>query len=70
MYLNISSLQKHNYDLHEFLVFLPYRPYVLCISETRIVDVLSINISIPEYKFFYVNSPTIVGVWDYMFCKT
>ena len=61
MYLNISSLQKHNYDLHEFLFFLPYRPYVLCISETRIVDVPSINISIPEYKFFYVNSPTIVG---------
>ena len=61
MHLNISSLQKHIDDLHEFLVCLPYRPDVLCISKTRIADVPSINVSIPEYNFFYVNSPTIVG---------
>ena len=53
IHLNISSLQKHIDDLHEFLVCLPYRPDVLCISETRIADVPSINVSI--------NSPTIVG---------
>ena len=47
--------------MDEFLVCLPYRPDVLCIFETRIADVPSINISIPEYNFFYVNSPTIVG---------
>ena len=58
MHLNISSLQKHIDDLHEFLVCLPYRPDVLCISETGIADVPSFNIFIPEYK---VNSPTIVG---------
>ena len=61
MHLNISSLQQHIDDLHEFLVCLPYRPDVLCISKTRIADVPSINVSIPEYNFFYVNSPTIVG---------
>ena len=61
IHLNISSLQKHIDDLHEFLVCLPYRPDVLCIFETRIADVPSINISITEYNFFYVNSPAIVG---------
>ena len=61
MHLNISSLQKHIDDLHEFLVCLLYRPNVLCISETCIAEVPSINISIPKYNFLYINSPTIVG---------
>ena len=44
-------MQKHIDDLYEFLVCLPYRSDVLCISERRMADVPSINISIPEHNF-------------------
>ena len=48
MHLNISSLQTHIDDLHEFLVCLSYRPDVLCISKTRIIDV-------PPLTFLFLN---------------
>ena len=61
LHLNISSLHKHSDELYELCVSLRYKPDILCITETRLVDVPLINISIPGYNFFHCNSPTIVG---------
>ena len=59
--LNISSLHKHFDELYELYVSLRYKPDISCITETRLVDVSLINISIPRYNFLHCNSPTIVG---------
>ena len=61
LHLNISSLHKRLDELYELCVSLRYKLDILCTTKTRLADVPLINISIPGYRFFHCNSPTIVG---------
>ena len=50
MHLNIRSLHKNFDDLHEFLSLLPFKPDVICLSESRINQPLK-NIQLQGYNF-------------------
>lgn len=61
IHLNISSLQAHFDELHEFLHQLPSLPSIIFLSETRINLNPTINIEIPGYVFVHLPSPTKAG---------
>jgi len=61
LHLNISSLQNHFDSLHETFHQLPVVPQIIGISETIIKNKPYLNISIPNYRFFYANSTTQNG---------
>ena len=62
IHINIRSIQK-NFDCFcELLSELPYRPQIICLSETKIKNQPVINISLPGYIFIHANSPTNAGV--------
>ena len=56
LHLNIKSLNKNFDELYEFLVSFRLRPDVMCLTETRIKNDPLVNITIPQYKFFHVDS--------------
>ena len=47
--LNIRSLHKNFDDLHEFVSLLPFKPDVICLSESRINQPLK-NIQLQGYN--------------------
>ena len=61
LHLNIRSLNKNFDQLHEFLVSIRIRPDVICLTETRIKNDPLVNITIPQYKFYHVDSQTSAG---------
>ena len=50
VHLNIRSLHKNFDDLHEFVSLLPFKPDVICLSESRINQSLK-NIQLQGYNF-------------------
>ena len=50
MHLNIRSLHKNFDELHEFVSLLPFKPDVICLSESRINQPLK-NIRLQGYNF-------------------
>ena len=60
-HLNIRSFQKHLDSLKELLHQLSTPPDVICITESKLKDGFSCSVSIPDYNFFYANSPTNAG---------
>ena len=61
LHFNIRSLNKNFDHLHEFLVSIRIRPDVICLTETRIKNDPLVNITIPQYKFYHVDSQTSAG---------
>ena len=61
LHLNIRSLNKNFDQLHEFLVSIRIRPDVICLTETRIKNDPLVNITIPQYKFYHVDSQISAG---------
>ena len=54
LHLNISSLHKHFDELYELCVSLRYKPDILCITETRLVDVPQSISQFQDTIFFIV----------------
>ena len=54
VHLNIRSLHKNFDDLHEFGSMRPFKPDVICLSESRINHPLK-NIQLQGYNFFSVS---------------
>ena len=50
VHLNITSLHKNFDDLPEFVCLLPFKPNVICLSESRIYQPLK-NIQLQGYNF-------------------
>ena len=74
LHLNIRSLNKNFDELYDFLVSFRLRPDVICLTETRIYNDPLDNITIPQYKFFHVDSQSSAGgvavyVSDNITCK-
>ena len=62
LHLYIRSFQKHIEDLHD-IFFLPRKPHVICISETKIKHSPNLNITILGYSFLYkIVGQTLVAV--------
>ena len=61
LHLNIKSLNKNFDQLHEFLVSIRIRPDVICLTKTRIKNDPLVNITIPQYKFYHVDSQISAG---------
>ena len=61
LHLNIRSLAKNYNDLSDFLSKFTIQPHVIALTETKIKDRLLVNISIPGYTFFHVNSNSNAG---------
>ena len=60
MHLNIRSLHKNFDDLHEFVSLLPFKPDMICLSESRINQPLK-NIQLQGYHFFYAKPSKKAG---------
>ena len=54
VHLNIRSLHKNFDNLHEFVSLLPFKPDVICLSESRINQSLK-NIQLQGYNFLNAN---------------
>jgi len=61
LHVNIRLLNKNFNLFHEFLVSLKYTPDLICLTETRLKEQPLINVSIPNYNFYHVNSSTAAG---------
>ena len=61
VHVNIRSLTKSFEDLSHFLSQFSVPPDVICITETRLKNASFVNISIPGYEFFFVNSFSLAG---------
>ena len=74
LHLKIRSLNKNFDKLHKFLVSFRIRSDIICVTEIRIKNDPLVNITIPQYKFYRVNSQTSAGevavyVSDNFTCK-
>ena len=61
LHLNIRSLAKNYDDLADFLSKFAIQPDVIASTETKIKDKPLVNIFIPGYTFFHVNSNSNAG---------
>ena len=61
LHLYIRSLNKNFDELREFLVSIRIRPDVICLTGSRIKNDPLVNITIPPYKFYHVDSQTSSG---------
>ena len=61
LHLNIRSLAKNYDDLADFLSKFTVQPHVIALTETKIKDRPLVNISIPEYTFFHIDSNSHAG---------
>ena len=61
MHINTRSLQHNFENLNDLLLQMNFQPDILCVSETKIKISSLINISLPGYEFFHVDSPTNAG---------
>ena len=57
LHLNIRTLNKYFNDLHNLLASLPFKPDVVCLSESRIDEPFE-NIKIDGYNFVHVEPKT------------
>ena len=57
VHLNIRTLNKYYDDLHNLIASLPFKPDVICLSESRI-DKPFENIEIEGYNFVHVKPNT------------
>ena len=60
-HINIRSSNKNFDDFHDLIYSFPKTLDVVCVSETRIKGNSLVNISIPGYNFFHVDSLTNAG---------
>ena len=68
VHLNIRSLHKNFDDLHEFVSLLPFKPVVICLSESRINQPLK-NIQLQGHNFSMLNLVKSRGVTVYLSLK-
>ena len=61
MHINTRSLQHNFENLNDLFLQMKFQPDILCVSETKIKISPLINISLPGYEFFHVDSPTNAG---------
>ena len=61
VHINIRSLTKNFDNLSHFLSQFSVPPDVICITETRLKNASSVNISIPGYEFVFANSFSSAG---------
>ena len=61
MHINTRFLQHNFENLNDLLLQMNFQPDILCVSETKIKISPLINISLPGYEFFHVDSPTNAG---------
>ena len=57
LHLNIRTLNKYFNDLHNLIASLPFKPDVVCLSESRIDEPFE-NIEIDGYNFVHVKPKT------------
>ena len=61
VHLNIRSLYKHFDSLCLFLQSLPFKPDVICFTETRVKDQPLANINLPNYSFVHTPPQSNAG---------
>ena len=61
VHLNIRSLYKHFDSLCLFLQSLPFKPDVICLTETRVKDQPLANINLPNYSFVHTPPQSNAG---------
>ena len=61
LHINVRSLDKNFDNLYDFLVELKFLPDVIYLTEIRIRLHPLLNISLPNYTFFYTDSATNTG---------
>ena len=61
VHLNIRSLYKHFDSLCLFLQSLPFKPDVICLTETSVKDQPLANINLPNYSFVHTPSQSNAG---------
>ena len=61
MHINTRYLQHNFENPNDLLLQMKFQPDILCVSETKIKISPLINITLPGYEFFHVDSPTNVG---------
>ena len=57
LHLNIRTFNKYFNDLHDLIASLPFKPNVVCLSESRINEPFE-NIKIDGYNFVHVKPKT------------
>ena len=50
-----------NRQLYLFVIELPLKPLIICITETKLKGIPVVNISLPGYVFIHENSSTNAG---------
>ena len=58
LHVNIRSLQKNFESFLDFLQTFEKLPDLICVSETKLKSLPLRNLSIPNYEFYFSNSPT------------
>ena len=58
---NIRSLHKNFDSLIDFCESLSPKPYIICLTETKVKDIPYANINIPNYTFYHAPTPTNAG---------
>ena len=61
VHLNIRSLFKHFDSLCLFLQSLPFKPAMICLTETRVKDQPLAKINLSNYSFVHTQSHSNAG---------
>ena len=68
VHLNIRSLYKHFDSLCLFLQSLPFKPDVICLTETRVKGQPLANINLPITGLFMLHLKLMLVVLQFMYC--
>ena len=66
IHFNVRSLSKNKDKIEECLNNMTRLPDAIAISETKLNAESSSNIDIPNYHFFYNDSPSMAGDLEYI----
>ena len=61
LHVNIRFFQNNFESFLGFLQTFKKLPDLICVSETKLKSLPLLNISIPNYEFYFSNSPTNAG---------